>query len=1205
MIRLPSSSLREQGDLNRLTRRLLAGGVGLVVALLSTVVCADDEGGFREQVAPIFARRCLSCHDSTERKGGLSLEDASALNGGDSGALVEPGDASASLLVEYVTPFNGVASMPEDSDPLSADEVAAIERWIEAGAIWPDGFRIEAGVVSDLDWWSLHPLNRPSVPTLEPGDSDIVRNEIDRFLLAKLRAEGLGFSPEADRRILIRRLYFDLIGLPPTPAEVERFVADPDPLAYEKLVDQLLDSPRYGEQWARHWLDIVQYGDSHGYDKDKPRPNAWPYRDYVIRAFNDDKPYGRFVREQLAGDRLWPDTADGIVATGFIAAGPWDFIGHAEVPESKVDGMVARNLDRDNMVSSTMNVFTSLTVQCARCHNHKFDPVTMEDYYSLQAVFAAIDRADREYDAEPSIGSRRLALQTRQQELQTRHDAIARLMEEAKPPEARELEARLARLVTPPAATVVTNEPRAEAFGYHSQVAPRADIVKWVQVDLGRPYPLDHILLFAADEYGFSDFGFPNRWKVEIANDVDFSEAELILDATDGSFPRPGSQAVDVAGHGQEARYVRITATELWSRRRQGEPLSNDWIFALGELAVVSGGKRVPVSAVTSLDSIEAAPRWSRAALIDGIYGTHPLAARVGNETSSPSNGYHSQFSETPDLEKWVQVDLGSVQAIDTIRLVPANPVDWQPATPGFGFPVRYRVELSDDPEFRAPRVILDETEADVVNPGDTAVEIPADGAAGRFVRLTATRLWDRGERHFALALSEMQVLRDDRDLARGASVDALDSIDSGLWGRDYLVDGFSSRGPLHGEVEQLLSLRLSVEREAEIVAARAELDAMLAAAIDPKLLAEQRQLESLIDEVRTELAGLPPRARVYAGTVHAGSGTFRGRAGLGPREIHVLARGEVTKPGELALPGTAPLIPGVAPRFELPSMDDEGARRVALAEWITREDNPLTWRSVVNRVWLYHFGQGIVDSPNDFGRGGQLPSHPELLDWLAVEFRDSGQSFKDLHRLICHSTAYRQGSTSHAAGETKDAGNRLLWRMNRRRLTAEEIRDGVLLLAGRLDYSMGGPGFQDFVVEHPEHSPHYEYHKYDPLDPSTHRRSVYRFIVRSQPQPFMNTLDCADPSMSVPKRDETQTALQALALLNNRFIVAMASEIARKAELANADLEAQVIDVWQRALNRDPTPDELAAVTRYARQYGLGNACRMILNLNEFVFVD
>jgi hypothetical protein len=305
--------------------------------------------------------------------------------------------------------------------------------------------------------------------------------------------------------------------------------------------------------------------------------------------------------------------------------------------------------------------------------------------------------------------------------------------------------------------------------------------------------------------------------------------------------------------------------------------------------------------------------------------------------------------------------------------------------------------------------------------------------------------------------------------------------------------------------------------------------------------------------------------------------------------------------------PGVVPFIGGAAHRFELPEKHDESERRVALAKWITRKDNPLTWRSIVNRVWQYHFGRGLVDSPNDFGRGGSMPTHPELLDWLAVEFRDSGQSMKKLHRMIMSSAVYLQAS-GQAPNDKRaaiDAGNTYLWRMNRRRLTAEEIRDSILTVTGKLDKTMGGPGYRDFVLELTAHSPHYEYHKHDANDHRTHRRAIYRFIVRSQPNPWMNTLDCADPSMSVPKRDETLTALQALALLNNRFMLAMSKNFAARVKVAGSDRAAQIKTAYRLTMGRKPTADEVKDMAAYADEFALENTCRLILNLNEFVFVD
>jgi hypothetical protein len=276
----------------------------------------------------------------------------------------------------------------------------------------------------------------------------------------------------------------------------------------------------------------------------------------------------------------------------------------------------------------------------------------------------------------------------------------------------------------------------------------------------------------------------------------------------------------------------------------------------------------------------------------------------------------------------------------------------------------------------------------------------------------------------------------------------------------------------------------------------------------------------------------------------------------------------------------------------------------------LSDQRNPLTWRSIVNRVWQYHFGRGIVETSNDLGRMGSEPTHPELLDWLAVEFRDGGQSLKSLHKLIVTSYTYRQVSTvermdADVNPARVDEDNRYLWRANRRRLEAEALRDVVLQVADKLNLTMGGPSFQDFVIEHPEHSPHYEYHLHDPEDPRTHRRSVYRFLVRSQPQPFMSTLDCADPSMRVDKRNESLSPLQALALLNNGFMVTMSKHFAKRLESDSQDRKVQVEQMFWLALGRPPQASERDALEGYIQDYGLENACRLIFNLNEFSFVD
>ena len=336
------------------------------------VLSAAVPVSFERDVQPILVERCQGCHHT---RAALPLMTAAAV-----------AKSSVLQMISGERP-----RMPKSGAPLDAQQVATIRQWIAEGA-----------QDDSKGWWSLRELHRSPPPA-------IAKHPIDGFVLERLRAAKLDPSPEADRRTLIRRLTFDLHGLPPTPGEIESFQNDRTPQAYERLVDRLLASPRYGERWTRHWMDVIHYGESHGYDKDKPRLNAWPYRDWLIRAFNEDRPYTRFVQEQIAGDVLFPADPQAMVATGFLAAGPWDFVGHQELREGSFDKNNTRMLDRDDMVATTMSTFTSVTAHCARCHDHKFDPIPQQEYYNLQAVFAGIDRADRPYDLDPAAHQQRQA----------------------------------------------------------------------------------------------------------------------------------------------------------------------------------------------------------------------------------------------------------------------------------------------------------------------------------------------------------------------------------------------------------------------------------------------------------------------------------------------------------------------------------------------------------------------------------------------------------------------------------------------------------------------------------------------------------------------------------------------------------------------------------------------------------------------------
>jgi len=979
--------------------------VFLLFSLLPAFLVRASPVDFAREVRPLFEKHCLKCHGPEKQKSGYRLDVREiAITGGEAHAPnIVPGQPEKSPLLRFVSGEDADMRMPPKGELLTARERDVLKAWVAAGAVWPEGDSVQ--VAAPADWWSLKPLRKPEPPSRDA-------KPVDSFVQARLAREGWTPSPAAARETLLRRITFDLIGLPPSPEELDAFLSDKTPDAYARVVDRLLASPRYGERWARHWLDVVHYGDTHGYDKDKPRPNAWPYRDYVIRALNEDKPYAQFVREQIAGDVLFPGSTDGVEGLGFLAAGPWDLIGHAEVPETKTDGKIARHLDRDDMVANTLGTFCATTVHCAQCHNHKFDPITQEDYYSLHAVFSAIDRTDKKYFNDAALTAKYALLEGALRKAV----AGASVLEKQAEKEAGEALVKLdvalasARKARPVA--------RAEA-GFHSSVSAEQGTLKWVQVDLGKEVVIDKIAFAGCyDDFNKigAGFGFPLRYKIQVSNEPAFKEGvETIADRSEEEQGNPGTALQTVPAKGAKGRYVRFSATKL-------APRKDDFIFALSELLVFDGaGENIALgAAVSSLDSIEAGPRWARKNLTDGHYPAKDAAG-----------------ADTVALEK---------ERAELMRTAPK---------------------------------------------------------AETLSNLAATK-------------------------------------------------------------------------------------------------AEQKRLEA-------EIKAFPTPKVAYVGAVHTGTGSFRGTGADGgrPRPVHLLARGQVTQPGREMAPGALSVLGFRPARFPLSVDAPEGARRAALADWIADPANPLTWRTIVNRVWQYHFGAGLVETSGDFGRNGALPTHPELLDWLAAEFRDGGGSLKGLHRLIVLSDTYKQTSASRPEMEGRDSGNRLLWRQNRRKLEAEAIRDAVLAASGKLDFSMGGAGWQDFVVEQPAHSPHYRYDLHDPLDSKTYRRSIYRFIVRSQTQPWMTSLDCADPSMRVDRRNESLSPLQALALLNNGFLLTQAEALAERVKTEAPAPEDRIERAFRLALSRKPSLTEAGELMRYTERNGLPQMCRILLNLNEFSFVD
>lgn len=953
---------------------------------------------FVKDVQPILAASCYSCHGEKKQKGDLRLDEkASALRP----EILLPGKSANSSLIHRVAGVKPDERMPPSGDALTAEQIGILRAWIDQGAAWPQEAKKEVH-------WAYRPLVAPTIPVLSNEYS--VVNPIDRFIIARLQEKGLRPSPEADRRTLIRRLTFNLHGLPATPAEIEAFENDASTTAYEKLVERLLASPRYGERWARHWMDVIHYAETHGHDQDVPREHAWPYRDYLIRSLNADKPYSRFIEEQIAGDVLFPDDPQALVATGMLAAGPWDESSQKDIRDDTIDKKAAQNIDRDDIVATVMGAFVSSTVHCARCHDHKFDPISQREYYGLQAAFAGVDRANRAYDSDPAVARRRTELKHELTGLESGGTSAAKLL-----------------------SSDVQNE-----------------VAAWERAR-GR-----------------------DAWTV--LDPATFATAN-------------GSQGTKLPD-----RSVRFSDTR---------PETDTYtITASTGLKVITG-----------------------------------VRLEVLTDDALPHKGPGRQDNGNLHLSEFRLLVTGKAVALRS----PAADFNQQ------GWTIQHALDG---------------------NPKTAWGIYPEVGKA----------------HHAVFELSEP--LRSDVPLALTF---VLEQLHGGghLIGRPRLsatdAPNPATMAPLPERVAQILAV---------VVAQRSDVQkAELAAHV-------------LKEKVAGQLAALPPQQHVYAAAPDfTPLGSFKPAKGCRP--VHVLRRGDINHPLDAAVPGALSCIGGLESRFALPNPADEGARRAALARWISARGNVLTWRSIVNRVWHYHFGRGLCATPNDLGKMGLPPTHPDLLDYLAARFRDDGGSLKNLHRLIVTSAAYRQTSVHRADLAMLDSDNALLWRMNRTRLDAESVRDAALAVSGKLDSTMHGPSVKHFVQSPGIHvTPLVDYNRYDPDHPHSFRRAVYRFVFRTLPDPLLDTLDCPDASQFMPARASSVTPLQALALLNDKFMVRQSEHFAARLSAHAMDHFSQVQLAYQLALGRRATDAEATALTQYAKRYGLPNACRLLLNCNEFIFV-
>lgn len=827
-----------------------------LLALLSVGANAQTaKGDLSSRALAILRDNCVGCHGG-QKMSGLDLRTrGAALAGGKQGVALVVGNPSSSRLFRFVAGLDKTQMPP--GKHLSGEQVATLKSWIKSGASWGDQRKMEA------TYWAFRPVTRPAVPKTP------LLNPIDSFIASALKAKGLTLSPPADRRTLLRRAYFDMVGLPPTPEETQAFLADRSPNAYEKVVDRLIASPLYGERWARHWLDVARYAESNGFKTDEKRPYAWRYRDYVIDSFNSDKPYDRFIREQIAGDELYPEDPLACVATGFCSHWP---------DESNAQDLRQRRQDILNDITDTLgSTVLGLTVGCAKCHDHKYDPVSQKDYYRLQAYFAGV---------------------------RPREDLV---------------------------------------------VLPSAEYADW--------------------------------------------------------------------------------------RRKQSE-----WEGKTGEIR-------------TQLASLE-----------------EPVRKR---------------FFETRKARFPKEVQ----EAIETA---------------------------------------------------------PAKRTSLQWLLY-----------HKAMPQLEMT----DGDVASG----------------------------MNGE-------------KADVKSRWKELGRQLAS------------FKSLKPD------GLP----LAQGITDVGA--------VVPKTF-LLAGGLMNKPLEELQPGTLSAVATITPVVPIKPSTESSGRRAALAQWLTSPQNPLTARVMVNRVWHYHFGRGIVATPSDFGQTGERPTHPELLDWLTSEFTRHGWSLKRLHRLILTSKTYQQSSDFRPLCYKTDSDNRLLWRFRRQRMSGEVLRDTLLSVSGELNLQRGGVSVMPPL---PADVTTRGYWK-DATDPKeSNRRSIYVFVKRNMRFPLFEAFDMPDTHEACARRQVTITPLQSLLLMNEATLLSSAKAFAERVlREAGGDSTAQVDRAYQLAFQREPSTEErnhaLAFLTRQAEitgerlarnektftpqslPQGVSKAqgaafvdfCHVLMNANEFVYVE
>lgn len=1125
----------------------------MLTAVISCTVSAADVDYLRD-IKPVLKAKCYSCHGAMRQEAELRVDTVDFMRkGGDSGPALNSGEELTSRLLQRITARDESERMPPEGETLSPLQIERVKAWLAGGA------KAQADELPQADpksHWAFQPLQKTAPPA---GD-----HPLDAFIHRRLAAAGLHPAAPAGAVDLVRRMFLDLHGLPPTPEQIDRWTPRVSAAVNHglpaggsagslALIEHLLSSPRYGERWGQHWLDVVRYADTHGYEVNTPRPNAWPYRDYVIKAFNEDRSYERFAFEQLAGDTVGEDAATGfLVAAAALLPGQ---IGADD--ESK---RLARQDELDEIIMGTSATFLGLTVGCARCHDHKFDPIPQADYYAMQAFFAGVEYGDREIRCDD------LQVRTAQADrLQPEIDELRRRVNTFRP---KPFTGRTV-IIDDEDTSRVTLLRTKNGHGTNPEGAGRG-----YRGDTGDDSRLGNL---SGSRYTW--------WNNQTGEDI-FTWNPGVA----GRFRLWISWGVHGSGvHTRDARYVLDSDGDLASKDDQKTIAQADQYYFAG----VDEGESVKK------------PLWS--GLRDT--GIHDFATT----TRLVLRGGDTGTGITADVMV-LQEQTQGTQRLPRLRAPVTALTNFESFAPVTAKFVRFTSFETIGNDKHEP--CIDELEVFTAGNDPTNVALAKHGT-----KSTSSGNYSNSGKHQLNHINDGILGNSHSWISNEAGKGWVqleflkaETIDRIQWSRDR-------EGKFHDRLTVRYQIETSVDGQSWTIVARSDdrvpigtphddLKAMLRNRSEtdgsnlPELVHKLRQLESQQAELRTP-------QMVFAGKFRT------------PHKTFVLKRGDPEQPSVEISPHVLTSIGSVRLAADAPDQQ----RRAALARWITSPDNPLTARVMVNRVWQYHFGIGLVDTPSDFGLNGERPSHPELLDWLAQEFIASGWSVKHLHRLIMSSATYQQSavgrsvvSGSQAAtvsgsltpGEGNvgnnpadpvavDAGNRLLWRFPSRRLEAEAIRDSMLHISGQLNLKMGGAGF-DFFKSRGGLSGFPPKEKFTEKE---RRRMIYAHKIRMEPVPVFGAFDCPDAGLPAPKRSQSTTAIQALNLFNSSFAIDQAQVFAMRVENDAGDrIEEQIDLAFLLAVGRHPSAAEKPMVLKAVRAHGLSTLCRALFNSSEFLFI-